>query len=72
MIDLQILIRKRRVIPPCTFMDNELDRDWLRELAKGRLEGRWHSKEWSIDDHSKLIEELIIHQEELNIQNGSF
>ena len=50
-------------------MDTELDRDGLRELAKRRLEGGGHSKEWSIDEHSKLIEELIIHQEELNIQN---
>ncbi len=38
-------------------------------MAKKRLEGKGHAKEWPANDYSKLIEELIIHQEELNIQN---
>lgn len=50
-------------------MEKELDRSMLRERAKKRLEGKWPIQETSALDSIKMIEELTIHQEELNIQN---
>ncbi len=52
-------------------MENEQDlgREEIRELAKKRLAKRGPSQELSEKDASKLIEDLTLHQEELNIQN---
>ncbi|MDW5562720.1 MAG: ATP-binding protein [Methanomassiliicoccus sp.] len=41
----------------------------LREKAKRRLEERQPVQERSAEDNVKLVEELSLHQEELNIQN---
>ncbi len=50
-------------------MDGELNKGELREQAKKRLEGKRPVEQRSADDNVKLVEELSIHQEELNIQN---
>ena len=49
-------------------MDEELREMALRAKARERLAGR-QGQASCPEDHIKLIEELIIHQEELNIQN---
>ena len=46
----------------------ELDKEEVRAVARKRLEGK-PVVEGSVDDPLKLVEELTIHQEELNIQN---
>lgn len=50
-------------------MDKEFDRNMLREWAKKRLDGKGLIQERSAEDNVKLVEELSLHQEELNIQN---
>jgi PAS domain S-box-containing protein len=50
-------------------MKTELDPDELRDLARKRLENNGPIQSGSVRDPSELIQELIIHQEELNIQN---
>ncbi len=50
-------------------MENKLDESSLRELAKKRIEGNGLVYQSHSDDVRKLVEELIIHQEELRIQN---
>jgi chemotaxis family two-component system sensor kinase Cph1 len=50
-------------------MEGGLDKSELREKARKRLEGSGPILERSAEDNVKLIEELRLHQEELNIQN---
>jgi len=50
-------------------MDKELDPKMLREQAKRRLKEKRPIQERSAEDNAKLVEELSLHQEELNIQN---
>jgi PAS domain S-box-containing protein len=47
----------------------EIDKSGLREKARKRLEGKGSDQERSAEDIFKLVEELSLHQEELNIQN---
>ena len=49
-------------------MDEDLNRAILRAMAEKRLEGK-PFQEGTAEDSAKLIAELTIHQEELNIQN---
>jgi chemotaxis family two-component system sensor kinase Cph1 len=46
-----------------------LDQRGIREKAKKRLDGKGPLPERSAEDNVKLVEELSLHQEELNIQN---
>ena len=50
-------------------MGEELEKSDLRELAKKRLEEKPSVQATSSKNASELIEDLSIHQEELNIQN---
>ncbi len=50
-------------------MDEGLAKKELRERARERLDSKGPSEERSADDNVKLVEELSLHQEELNIQN---
>jgi two-component system, chemotaxis family, sensor kinase Cph1 len=52
-----------RVVP------EEMDKSELRERARKRLERKRSVQERTAEDNAKLVEELSLHQEGLNIQN---
>jgi chemotaxis family two-component system sensor kinase Cph1 len=52
-----------------TAVSSGLDQSNLRDRAKKRLDGKGPIQVRSAEDNVKLVEELSLHQEELNIQN---
>jgi PAS domain S-box-containing protein len=52
-----------------TAVSSGIDQSKLREQAKKHLDGKGPLPEKSAEDNIRLVEELTLHQEELNIQN---